>query len=215
MPFVKHFALTLGATVVVLAMCLVAQPYYAVCAPTVPEQLTPPDELIDALRRGGLVLYLRHGATDHSLDDRHPVDLTDCSTQRNLSEQGRNQAKGIAEAIARLGIQIDEVVASPFCRCRDTAQLAFGHYRTDDNLYFAVVVDKEQRARQSEWLRQTLASPPPPGTNKVLVSHTANLREATGIWPKPEGVAWVIRPKGNGQYEALGKIEPSFWPQTK
>lgn len=210
----KRYASRLRPKVVLLAILLVAPAYSPFAASDSPEELLSADELIDALKQGGLVLYFRHAETDHSSDDQHPVDLADCSTQRNLSEQGRNQAKGIADAIARLGIQIDEVLSSPFCRCRDTAQLAFGRYRADDNLYFTVLVDKEQRAKQSEWLRQTLTTPPKPGTNKVIVSHTGNLREATGIWPKPEGVAWVILPKGNGRYEALGKIEPSFWPEA-
>jgi DNA-binding NarL/FixJ family response regulator len=78
--------------------------------------------LIDALKQGGLVLYFRHAETDHSSDDQHPVDLADCSTQRNLSEQGRNQAKGIADAIARLGIQIDEVLS--FGNITDALSLA-------------------------------------------------------------------------------------------
>lgn len=200
---------------VLVAMLLVGMAYSAVYAASAPEEHLSPEELIDALKQGGLVLYFRHGETDHSSEDQHPVDLADCSTQRNLSEQGRNEARGIADAIARLGIQIDDVVSSPFCRCRDTARLAFGRYRVDDNLYFAVVIDKEQRARQSEWLRQMLSTPPKAGANNVVVSHTANLRETTGIWPKPEGVCWVILPKGNGQYEALGKIDPSFWPTAK
>jgi len=187
----------------------------SVHAQDVPERLLPLDELIDALRRGGLTLYFRHAKTDHGIDDQHPVDLSDCSTQRNLSQEGRVQAMQVADAVARLGIEIDDVLSSPFCRCRDTAQLAFGRYRVDDHLYFAVVVDREQRARQSEWLREMLSTPPAAGTNRVIVAHTANLREATGIWPKPEGVAWVIRPKGSGQYQALGKIEPSFWPTAK
>jgi phosphohistidine phosphatase SixA len=202
----------LPRAIVVTALLLAGSVCASVWAEDAPDGLLSPNELIDALQQGGLVVYFRHAQTDHGTDDQHPVDLSDCSTQRNLSEQGRSQATSVAEAIGRLGIEIGEVVSSPFCRCRDTAQLAFGRYRVDDHLYFAVVVEKEQRAKQAAWLRNMLSIPPREGTNRVIVSHTANLREATGIWPKPEGVAWVIRPQGNGQYEALGKIEPSFWP---
>ncbi|MGD8589213.1 MAG: histidine phosphatase family protein [Chromatiales bacterium] len=170
------------------------------------------EQLIDALQQGGLVIYFRHAATDHSQDDQHPVDLSDCTTQRNLSPVGRQQAQLIGEAIGRLNISIDEVISSPFCRCRDTAQLMFGRYHPDVNLYYAIAVDKVTRALQSEHLRNLLSTPPRAGMVRVIVAHTGNLREATGIWPKPEGAAWVFRPLGDGRYEALGMLEPDNWP---
>ena len=175
------------------------------------EGLYGPAQLIEALQGGGLIIYFRHGATDHSQDDQHPIDLSDCSTQRNLSEEGRQQAQRIGEAIKRLNIPIGEVLASPFCRCRDTAQLMFGRYRLDDALFYAVAVDKESRVQQSEHLLSLLSTPPPGDANKVIVSHTGNLREATGIWPKPEGAAWVFRPLGEGGYQALGLLDPDYW----
>jgi phosphohistidine phosphatase SixA len=174
-----------------------------------------PAQLIDALQQGGLVIYFRHAATDHSQDDQHPVDLSDCSTQRNLSPHGRQQAQRIGEAISRLEIPIDEVIASPFCRCHETAQLIFGHYRLEDNLYFAVAVDKATRTLQSEHLRKLLATPTRTGLNRVIVAHTGNLREATGIWPKPEGVAWIFQPMGAGRFEVMGMLAPDYWPSAQ
>lgn len=177
--------------------------------------LLAPDKLIDELKKGGLIIFFRHAATDHSKDDLHPVVMSDCATQRNLSQRGREQAKNIGKTISRLGILIDDVVSSPFCRCHDTAELMFGRYRLDDNLYFAVAVDKERREEQAGYLRGLLSSFPKQGMNNVIVSHTGNLREASGIWPKPEGVAWIFRPKEKGQYEALGSIDPSFWTNAR
>jgi phosphohistidine phosphatase SixA len=174
-----------------------------------------PAQLIDALQQGGLVLYFRHAATDHTQDDRHPIDLSDCSTQRNLSPAGRQQARDIGEAIGRLNIPVGEVRTSPFCRCHETAQLLFGRFTVDDNLYFSVAVDKTTRSRHSEHLRRLLSTPPRAGKNRVIVSHTGNLREATGIWPKPEGAAWVFRPLGEGGYEALGMMDPGHWSNTR
>ena len=176
--------------------------------------LLNPAQLVEALQQGGLVVYFRHGATDHDQDDQHPIDLSDCSTQRNLSATGRQQAERIGEAIKRLNIPIGEVATSPFCRCRDMAQLMFGHYRLDQDLYYAVAVDKATRDLQSEHLRKLLSTPPRGGMNNVIVSHTGNLREATGIWPKPEGVAWVFRPTGDGLYQAMGMIDPDDWPKA-
>jgi phosphohistidine phosphatase SixA len=186
----------------------------AICLQVASAEPTPlaPEQLIDALQQGGLVIYVRHATTDHTQDDEHPVDLSDCATQRNLSRSGRQQARRIGEAIKRLAIPIGEVLSSPFCRCYETAQLLFGRYRLDEDLYYAVAVDKATRTRQRERLRKLLSTPPGTGLNKVIVSHTGNLREATGIWPKPEGVAWVFRPLGEGRFEALGGIDPGDWP---
>jgi hypothetical protein len=56
-----------------------------------------------------------------------------------------------------------------------------------------------------------LATAPAKGSNAVIVSHTANLREAAGIWPKPEGVAYVFRPLPRGGFEAVARILPDEW----
>ena len=53
---------------------------------------------------------------------------------------------------------------------------------------------------------------PPPGSNTVLVSHTANLREVTNIWPKPEGVVHIFKPSGD-DYQHIGRITPVQWQQ--
>ena len=55
-----------------------------------------------------------------------------------------------------------------------------------------------------------LRTPPPNGTNTVIVSHTANLKEAVGIWPKPEGVIHVFKPRQD-QSIYVGKITPNAW----
>lgn len=177
--------------------------------------LLTPEQLIIELKKGGLVIFLRHAETDHATDDQHPSVMSDCSTQRNLSQQGREQARRIGAAIKRLGILIDDVVSSPFCRCHDTAELMFGRYRVNENLYFAVAVDKARRVEQATYLRRLLSTPPQAGMNNVIVSHTGNLREAAGIWPKPEGAAWIIKPKGNDNFEALGMIDPAYWVEAQ
>jgi hypothetical protein len=56
-----------------------------------------------------------------------------------------------------------------------------------------------------------LSTPPAKATNAVIVSHTANLREAAGIWPKPEGVAYVFRPLPEGKFEAIAMVLPEDW----
>lgn len=167
--------------------------------------------VLGELRRGGLVIYFRHGATETVSVSEAEVDIDHCEAQRNLSAQGRQQFARIGEAFRRLGIPVDTVVSSPFCRCKDSAALAFGRYSIDRDLSFAVDADAEQSRRLADALRQRLGTPPAPGRNAVIVAHTANLREAARLWPKPEGAAFVFRPLPGGQFEPVARIHPDDW----
>lgn len=170
-------------------------------------------ELVPQLRAGGHVIFFRHTTTRLGQEDRPRLDLGDCASQRNLSDQGRREAVAIGEAMRKLGIPVGRVIASPFCRTRETAQLAFGGKSVErsDELYFASGLPRKQRALKGQALRRMLGEAPAAGGNTVLVSHTANLVEAIGIWPKPEGVAIVIRPDGRGAHAVVGRILPQTW----
>ena len=72
------------------------------------------------------MLYLRHTATDFSKDDTRMTSFEDCASQRPLLDKGRAEARAIAGHLKRLGIPVDKVYASPFCRTVETAMLAFG-----------------------------------------------------------------------------------------
>ena len=85
-------------------------------------------DLVARLRQGGHVIFVRHAATEATQDDPRP-DLADPSTQRNLSDEGRNQARQLGRAIRRLRIPVGMVMASPYARTRETAELAFGRDR--------------------------------------------------------------------------------------
>ena len=169
-------------------------------------------QIVERLQRGGLVVYFRHAHTDRSHEDQHPVDTKRCETQRNLSELGRKQAAEIGAAFKRLAIPVANVFSSPFCRCKDTAEIAFGNFEINDKLYFAVALTREERAAQTKVLQSMIVDIPASG-NRIIVSHTGNLREATGLWPKPEGAAYVFEPQNNGRYRVLGLIAPEEWSE--
>src|SRR5690242_21959049 len=84
-----------------------------------------------ALLRGGYVLYFRHASTDFGQNDDQMSGFEDCARQRNLTEPGRGEARAIGTAIRRLGVPIGDVLASPFCRTRETAELVFGRASVD------------------------------------------------------------------------------------
>jgi len=168
-------------------------------------------QILTALKEGGYVIYFRHASTNHEETDKHPFVADDCSTQRNLSEKGRAEARMIGEGVRKHTIAIDAVFSSPYCRCKDTAQLAFGAFEVNQDLHFAINASPAEREQLTAQLRMLLGKKPAEGFNNVIVSHTANLREAAKIWPKPEGVAWVFKPLDDGGFKALGKVEPDQW----
>ena len=78
---------------------------------------------------GGQVLFVRHAETTPGVGDPPGFKLEDCATQRNLSEEGRRQSQRLGEALRARKLPVDEVLSSPWCRCIDTARLAFGRSR--------------------------------------------------------------------------------------
>jgi len=169
------------------------------------------ERLVKGLQSGGYLVYFRHAETNRSQVDQDRNDLSNCATQRNLSEAGRAQARGIGEAIRTLNIPIGKVMTSPYCRCQDTAQLAFGKSEVSVDLRFGLGDDRQQTAHLSQALKEMLSTPPANGTNTVLVSHSANLKETTGIWPEPEGAAYIFKPVPGMNFEYLGRLPPDAW----
>src|SRR5262245_27068796 len=170
-------------------------------------------ELVQALRGGGHVLYFRHGKTDLTTSDSDRSSLAKCTTQRILSAEGRQQMTDIGQQMRRLGISVGTVLASPYCRTLDTAQLAFGRVTAEPQLLHTVTADAAITQQRAAALSKLLATVPQPGTNTVLSGHTGNLLEATGVWPSPEGVAIVFKPDGRGGSNYVATIPPTRWAQ--
>ena len=207
-PFGRAFA------IICVAGCLAVAGIVAAAAAE--PKLGDLGSVLNQLRQGGFVIYFRHAATERTGANDEAADLEKCETQRALSDIGRAQAVQIGEGMKRLRIPIGQVISSPFCRCKDTATLAFGRVTVDKGLYFALVPNPEEVKRLAASTRKMLstARAPAPGTNTVLVSHTANLREAAGIWPKHEGMAYVFRPLGDGKFEPVAMIMPEDWSKV-
>ncbi|MBS98446.1 MAG: histidine phosphatase family protein [Oceanospirillaceae bacterium] len=190
-----------GFLVLILSVIFTAQPIAA-------ERSA--DEVLLALREGGLVIYWRHAHTDRTQRDRRPLNYDDCSAQRNLSTQGREDARLVGEAIRELGVPIGELYSSPYCRCIDTADLAFTDITAivDPRLSYILGEKPAKRDVNTAFLNQLLAQPVPAG-NRVIVSHTANLKESTGFWPDQEGLMVVFEP--SAVPELFGELSPADW----
>ncbi len=171
-----------------------------------------PEQLVTRLQQGGLILYVRHAATDHSQSDTDLSDFSKCSLQRNLSAEGKQESRDMGTAIRALGIPVGKVLSSPYCRCIDTAKNAFGRYEIRNDMQATFYTDIARTQEFADFLRTQISTKPAPGMNTVLVGHTANLRDVTEVWPKPEGVVHVFEPLGAGKFRHLGRILPTDWP---
>lgn len=178
-------------------------------------QPADPAALVAALRGGGHVIYIRHARTEADYADQVTARIGDCSTQRMLSADGWQQAREIGRAFVRLGVPAGSVISSEYCRAWQTADLAFGRHDPTPALNFEPAEDYSpaQVAAMAERVRPLLAAPPPPGVNTVIVGHDDPFEAATGIYPEPQGVAYVLRPDGAGGFTVLGAIAPDAWPR--
>ncbi len=165
--------------------------------------------LLAALRAGGMILYFRHASTDFGQNDEHMTGYEDCSRQRNLTEQGRDQARAIGAAIKRLGLPIATVLASPFCRTMETARLIFGT-ATATPAVRGGPASGGATDRYAE-LAKLLSTVPPAGTDLAIVSHGNPFHAVAGAPYLAEGEAAVIRPLGADGFRIVARIAKDGW----
>jgi phosphohistidine phosphatase SixA len=168
------------------------------------------DEALWALLRGGgQVVLLRHAATDMQQRDQMGAPLADCSRQRNLTDDGREDSRLIGEVFRARGLPVGRVLSSAYCRCLDTARLAFGRAEPWLALQQSLT-DKELQAQRAAEIR-ALAGVPPTGGNLILVSHQSLIRVVTGI-QIAEGELLILTPRGGGVFDIAGRIPPEELP---
>lgn len=151
---------------------------------------------------GGQVLFIRHAETTPGVGDPQGFKLEDCATQRNLSAAGRDQARRMGAEFRRRGIPVGEVLASPWCRCIDTAKLAFGDSRpwTPLSNLFGRQAEAEPQVRA---MRARIAAYRG-RTNLVLVSHGSTAAALTGEHPAM-GEFLVLTPASSG-FRVAGRL---------
>ena len=87
------------------------------------------ENLVSVLKEGKKIIFIRHALAPGNGDPSN-FDIKDCSSQRNLNEKGRLQSKKIGNFFKNYDIKIDKVLSSEWCRCKDTAEIAFGNFET-------------------------------------------------------------------------------------
>lgn len=182
---------------VLLVVCFLAIPVTARAEPS-------EAALWQSLRDGGKVVIFRHAIAPGG-GDPEDFRVDDCATQRNLNDQGREQARRIGATFRENGVQVSRVLSSQWCRSLDTARLAFAEPKPFPplNSFFA---GRGSRSQQTEDTRAAIAGYAGPGT-LIMVSHQVNITALTSIFPASgEGV--VLRPaKGSDAgFEVLGRL---------
>lgn len=169
------------------------------------------NSLLDLLRTGGYILYVRHGESNVG-EDLSNLDFHLCYTQRNLSQLGRRQAIYYGSIIRSLQIPIEyPVITSPFCRAIRTAELAFGsmNVQVDPFWYEIYNLNKNITPSEQERILMTLKSKleiiPDHGTNQVIIAHS--FPDRVGLGQIPDMGTVLIKPlgKGNG-YEVIDTL---------
>jgi Phosphoglycerate mutase family. len=140
-------------------------------------------DVVHALRKGGYVLFLRHTATNPEQADTDPLNLNNIKSQRQLMDEGRNQAKALGAALKQLKIPVGKILASKFYRARETAELlGLGEVEAVlDITEGGLVVSPRENQRRAVARRVLLATAPPEGKNTIIVSHRTNLQDAAAV----------------------------------
>src|SRR4029077_5337660 len=132
--------------------------------------------------------------------DTDPLNLDNIKAQRQLSNDGRKQAKALGESFRALGIPVEKVISSKFQRVQEAAKLlAVGEVITSiDVSEGGLVVSTNENQRRAKALRQLLSTQPAQGKNLAVVSHKPNLQDAAGkeFGDLDEGEV-VFRPLGD------------------
>lgn len=157
-----------------------------------------------ALADGGHVALMRHAYAPGTGD---PVDfrLEDCSTQRNLDEVGREQARRTGQVFRDRDVAVGRVLSSRWCRCLETAELlGLGEVEPFAPLdsFFA---DRGRGPEQTEAVRDLLADADPEGPSLVMVTHQVNITALTGVYPR-SGEIVVLRLGGPEIFTTIGTL---------
>jgi phosphohistidine phosphatase SixA len=139
------------------------------------------EKLWSLLQGGGQVILIRHAVTTPGSGDPPGFKLEDCSTQRNLTDEGRKHARAIGEEFQKRKIPVERVLSSPWCRCLETAKLAFGRVDETSQPLSNLFGRPENRDKQVSDLKKMTATRVK--GNLVLVTHGSTIYALTGISP--------------------------------
>ena len=173
-------------------------------------------DIAQALRAGGLVIVVRHGATFPDRADTDPLNFDNIAAQRNLNDKGKTLAKAFGDALRQARIPVGKVYTSKYNRAYETAVLAgfTDIEKTADLTEGGLIVSPNENNRRAEAFRKMLAAAPKDNTNTILITHQPNIVAALGKdwFDVKEGEASIFRP-ADGSYKLVARVQMDEWPR--
>jgi phosphohistidine phosphatase SixA len=172
-------------------------------------------DVVPALQKGGYVLFIRHPKTNQDQADTDPLHIDNVKAQRQLTDEGRKQAKELGDAFRALKIPVATVLSSKFWRAQEAAKLLeLGKVETSLELAEGgLVVSPNENQRRAQALRKLLGSAPPEGKNVIIVSHKPNLQDAAGkdLGDVAEAEVVVFQPLGDSKSKVIARVPAPVW----
>jgi phosphohistidine phosphatase SixA len=167
-------------------------------AATAPATPSNDKDVAQALRAGGLILVVRHGATSTDQADTDPFNFVNIGAQRNLNDKGKALAKAFGDALRQTGVPIGKVYTSKYNRAYETALIAgFPDIeKTADLTEGGLIVSPNENNRRADAFRKMLAMAPKNHTNAIIITHQPNIVAALGKdwFDVKEGETSIFRP---------------------
>jgi phosphohistidine phosphatase SixA len=184
---------------------------------TAPAARADDKETAQALRAGGLVLVVRHGATFPDQADTAPINFDNIASQRNLNDKGKGLAKAFGDALRQAGVPVGKVYTSKFNRAYETAVIAgFKDIeKTTDLTEGGLIVSPNENNRRADAFRKMLGVAPKDHTDTILITHQPNIIAALGkdFFDIKEGETAIFRPDGAGGYKLVARLQMDEWPR--
>ena len=160
--------------------------------------------LINQLEDGGKLIFIRHAYAPGN-GDPSDFNLNDCSTQRNLNYQGREQAEYIGEFFRKNKIKIDRVLSSEWCRCKETAKIAFKNFSTNNflNSFYSskYAKNKDKQVKElNDYINKFKSD-----KNLILITHYVLISEILNYGPSSGEI--VVSDK---DYNIIGSVEINY-----
>tara|TARA_B100000123_G_scaffold123083_1_gene90937 strand:+ start:65 stop:622 length:558 start_codon:yes stop_codon:yes gene_type:complete len=160
--------------------------------------------LLNQLDDGGKLIFIRHAYAPGGGDPQN-FNLNDCSTQRNLNNEGRKQAQYIGEFFKKNEIKIDKVLSSEWCRCKETARIAFKNFSTNNflNSFYSskYAKNKDKQIKMLNNYVKKFKS----DKNLILVTHYVLISEVLNYAPSSGEI--VVSDKN---FNMIGSIEINY-----
>ena len=169
-----------------------------------PARVLASDVLWEKLKAGGQVVLMRHAITTPGVGDPPGMRLDDCASQRNLTDDGRRDARRTGEAFRARAVTVERLLSSPWCRCLETARLAFGVEPQELDALSNLFGRPDNRTRQVDELEALVSKWQGKG-NLVLVSHGSTIAALTGVSPEPAEMV-IATPRFGGKFVIAGRL---------